>query len=59
MFHERQINDKIKINKLRERALRIVYNDIFTLFEECELKMKLLQYIIKIFNHWQSKRIKL
>ena len=27
--------------------------------KNCELKMKLLQYIIKIFNHWLSKRIKL
>ena len=32
MFHGRQINDKI--NKLHERALRIVYNDTITSFEE-------------------------
>ena len=31
MFHGRQINDKI--NKLHERALRIVYNDTVTSFE--------------------------
>ena len=57
MFHGRQINDKI--NKLHERALRIVYNDTITSFEELLVKDKLLQYIIKIFNHWQSKCIKL
>ena len=27
--------------------------------KNCWLKIKLLQYIIKIFNHWQSKCIKL
>ena len=32
MFHVRQINDKI--NKLYERALRIVYNDTITSFEK-------------------------
>ena len=32
MFHSRQINHKI--NKLHERALRIVYNDHFSSFEE-------------------------
>ena len=31
MFHGRQINGKI--NKLNERALRIVYNDTVTSFE--------------------------
>ena len=31
MLHGRQIN---KINKLHERALRIVYNDTITSFEE-------------------------
>ena len=40
MFHRRQINDKIKINKLHERALRIVYNDIFTSFEELRVKVE-------------------
>ena len=38
MFHGRQINDKI--NKLHERALRIVYNDTITLFEELLFKDK-------------------
>ena len=32
MFHVRQINDKI--NKLYERALRIVYNDTIMSFEK-------------------------
>ena len=32
MFHSRQINHKV--NKLHERALRIVYNDHFSSFEE-------------------------
>ena len=32
MFHSRQIN--LKINKLHERALRIVHNNHFSLFEE-------------------------
>ena len=38
MFHGRQINDKI--NKLHERALRIVYNDTITSFEELLFKDK-------------------
>ena len=38
MFHGRQINDKI--NKLHERALRIVYNDTNTSFEELLVKDK-------------------
>ena len=38
MFCGRQINDKI--NKLRERALRIVYNDTITAFEELLVKDK-------------------
>ena len=38
MFHGRQINDKI--NKLHERALRIVYNDTITSFEELLLQDK-------------------
>ena len=38
MFHGRQINDKI--NKLHERALRIVYNDTITSFEELLVKDK-------------------
>ena len=31
MFHGRQINDKI--NKLHEKSLKIVYNDIATSFD--------------------------
>ena len=38
MFHSRQINHKI--NKLHERALRIVYNDHFWSFEELLSKDK-------------------
>ena len=38
MFQGRQINDKI--NKLHERALRIVYNDTFTSFENLPIKDK-------------------
>ena len=38
MFHGRQINDKI--NKLHERALRIVYNDTVTSFENWLIKDK-------------------
>ena len=38
MFHSRQINHKI--NKLHERALRIVYNDHFSPFEELLSKDK-------------------
>ena len=38
MFHGRQINDKI--NKLYERALRIVCNDTITSFEELLVKDK-------------------
>ena len=38
MFHGRQINDKI--NKLHERALRIVYNDTVTSFENLLIKDK-------------------
>ena len=40
MFHGRQINDKV--NKLHERALRIVYNDTITSFEELLVKDKTL-----------------
>ena len=38
MFYGRQINDKI--NKLHERALRIVYNDTVTSFEYLPIKDK-------------------
>ena len=38
MFHGRQTNDKI--NKLHEWALRIVYNDTITSFEELLVKDK-------------------
>ena len=38
MFHGRQTNDKI--NKLHERALRIVYNNTITSFEELLVKNK-------------------
>ena len=38
MFRGRQTNDKI--NKLHERALRIVYNDTITSFEELLVKDK-------------------
>ena len=38
MFHGRQINDKI--NKLYEKALRIVYNDTVTSFENLLIKDK-------------------
>ena len=38
MFHEREIN--YKIIKLHERALRIVYNDTITSFEELLVKNK-------------------
>ena len=38
MFHSRQINHKI--NKLNERALRIVYNDHFSSFKELISKDK-------------------
>ena len=38
MFHGRQVNDKI--NKLHERALRIVYNDTVTSFENSLIKNK-------------------
>ena len=38
MFHRRQINDKT--NKLHERALRMVYNDTVTSFENLLIKDK-------------------
>ena len=38
MFDERQVNDKI--NKLNERAVRIVYNDTIMSFEELLIKDK-------------------
>ena len=38
MFHSRQIN--YKINKLHERALRIVYKDLFSSSEELLSKRK-------------------
>ena len=57
IFRGRQINDKI--NKLNERALRIVYYDTIRHLKNCWLKIKLLQYTIKIFNHYQLKSTKL
>ena len=36
MFHVRQINGKV--NKLHEKALRIVYNDAFWPFENLPVK---------------------
>ena len=59
MFHGRQINDKIKINKLHERALRIVYNDIYTSFEELRVKDETFTIYHQNIQHWQSTRIKL
>ena len=44
MFHGRQTNDKI--NKLHERALRIVYYDTFKSFEEFLVKDKTCEYSI-------------
>ena len=38
MFHGRQINDKI--NKLHEKSLKIVYNDIATSFDNLLIKDK-------------------
>ena len=38
MFHGRQIDDKINIT--HERALRIVYNDTVTLFQNFLIKDK-------------------
>ena len=38
MFHGRQINDKI--DKLHEKALRIVYSDTVTLFKNLLIKDK-------------------
>ena len=38
MFHGRQINDKV--NKLHERALRIVHNDTVTSLQELLVKDK-------------------
>ena len=38
MFHGTQINNKI--NKQHERALRVVYNDTITTFEELLVKDK-------------------
>ena len=38
MFNGRPTNDKI--NKLHEKALRIVYNDTITSFEELRVKGK-------------------
>ena len=56
MFHGRQINDKI--NKLHERALRIVYNDTITSFEELLLKDKTFTIDHQNIKHSQSKCIK-
>ena len=49
MFHGRQINDKI--NKLYEKAVRIVYNDTATSLKIYGLKINLSRFIIKIFNY--------
>ena len=54
MFHGTQTNDKI--NKLHERALRIVYNDTITSFEELLIKDKTFpsKYSIIGNRHVQS-----
>ena len=57
MFHGRQINDKS--SKLHERALRIVYNDTITSFEELPVKDKTftihhedIQSLAIVVNRW-------
>ena len=50
MFHRRQINTKI--NKLYERALRIVYNDTIISFEELLVKDKMFT-----INHQNIKSL--
>ena len=59
MFHSRQINHKI--NKLHERALRIVYNDHFSSFEELLSKDKSVivqQRVKEISKHLLLRCIK-
>ena len=48
MFHSRTLNNKI--NRLHERALRIVYSDYKSSFCELLEKDKSFQFIIKIFR---------
>ena len=50
MFHRRQINNKI--NKLYERAVRIVYNDTIISFEELLVKDKIFT-----INHQNIKSL--
>ena len=56
MSHSRQIN--YKINKLHERALRIVYNDHFSSFEELLSKDKSVQFIKGISKYVLLRCIK-
>ena len=57
MFCSRSSNNKI--NKLHERALRIVYDDYNSKFEELLTKIAHSLYITKKFRHWKKKCLKL
>ena len=48
MFHSRTLNSKM--NRLHERALRIVYSGYKSLFFELLVKDKSFQFIIKVFR---------
>ena len=53
LFYSRSINSKI--NRLYERVLRIVYNDIRSSIENILEKDGLSQYMEKIFQNLQQK----
>ena len=56
MFHSRQINHRI--SKLHEKALRIVYTEHFSSFEELLSKDKLSQFIKEIYKYFLLRCIK-
>ena len=53
MFHSRTLNNKI--NRLHEKALRIVYGDSKSKFGEHWRRMVLSVFIIEIFKRWLLK----
>ena len=57
MFHSRSLNNRI--NHIHERALRIVYKDYYSSFEELLEKISLLLYTKGTFKLWQLSYLRL
>ena len=57
MFHSRSLNNRI--NHIHERAVRIVYKDYYSSFEELLEKISLLLYTKGTFKLWQLSYLRL